>query len=162
MIERFNFEQLSRFDDVARRLDVSIAGCWIAAGMIMHQCDMKVVEVIVRDEGKPSSDEPAVPSAVAHRHRRDRQRSGRKLSRQHTFTARCEVFREENSRPPASGGLRVRLDDMSNLSELPLGTVKIKRAKGADRLKPKGNAVGCSLCMLGARGQHDRRCVGRD
>jgi hypothetical protein len=51
------------------------------------------------------------------------------------------------------GGLRAGLGDMSNGSELPTGTVKIKRAKGADRLKPNGNAVGCSTCTHGTRGQ---------
>src|ERR1700682_1883664 len=42
------------------------------------------------------------------------------------------------------------------------GTVKIRRAKDADRLKPKGNVVGCSLCAPRARGHQDHRCVGRD
>ncbi len=50
-------------------------------------------------------------------------------------------------------GLRARLGDTSNRSELPTGTVKIKRAKDADRLKPNGNAVGCSTCVHGTRGQ---------
>jgi hypothetical protein len=47
------------------------------------------------------------------------------------------------------GGLRAGLGDMSNGSELPTGTVKIKRAKDADRLKPNGNAVGCPLFCMG-------------
>src|SRR5271170_2743769 len=51
------------------------------------------------------------------------------------------------------GGLRAGLGDTSNGSELPTGTVKIKRAKDADRLKPNGNAVGCSTCVHGTRGQ---------
>jgi hypothetical protein len=51
------------------------------------------------------------------------------------------------------GGLRTGLGDTSNRSELPTGTVKIKRAKDADRLKPNGNAVGCSTCVHGTRGQ---------
>ena len=51
------------------------------------------------------------------------------------------------------GGLRAGLGDKSNGSELPTGTVKIKRAKDADRLKPNGNAVGCSTCVHGTRGQ---------
>lgn len=52
------------------------------------------------------------------------------------------------------GGLRAGLGDMSNRSELPTGTVKIKRAKDADRLRPNGNAVGCPTCMHGTHGQN--------
>ena len=48
--------------------------------------------------------------------------------------------------------LGARLSGMPNESELPSGTVKISRAKDAEWLRPKGNAVGYSACLLGAHG----------
>jgi hypothetical protein len=67
----------------------------------------------------------------------------------------------ERSRLPASGGLRARLGGMSNVSELPSGTVKISRAKDAEWLRPKGTRSSCSASVLGAHGYQHRRCNGR-
>jgi hypothetical protein len=50
--------------------------------MDIWQCDVKSLQRLFKME--VSCNEPAVPSAVAYRHRRDRQRSGRKLPRQHS------------------------------------------------------------------------------
>ena len=106
------------------------------------------------------SDEPAVPSAVAYRHRRSWQRGGRKLPGQCTFVRKDgKTTARKSFELPMSGGPEARLDGMSNTCELRIGIVNFEEPKDIDRLWPKGHAAGYPIIMLG---HTDRTVAGVD
>jgi hypothetical protein len=58
-------------------------------------------------------------------------------------------------------GWRARLDDMPNTCELPQASLRSEQAKDADRLEPKGSAVGCPSPEGGTRTYRTAGVAGR-
>jgi len=102
---------------------------------------------------------PAVPSAVAYRHVRCRQRQGAKLSRQRNPTHRVQSGTARYALScQHQGGRGARLGGMTNLREPAINPVKVNRLKMLTSLNQKV----CSrllLSTLGAHGHYD--CRGR-
>jgi hypothetical protein len=86
----------------------------------------------------PAVMKPAVPSAVAYRCMRGWQRPGVKPSRQSNPPFRATIIREESRHLQAQCGWDARLNDKTNISELPVSHRQSKQAKDAERLEPKG------------------------
>jgi len=125
-------------------------GNWrAAAAVLLEQCDMKSRKQLFHSTFVEMK--PAVPSAVAYRCMRGRQRPGVKPSSQSNPPFRATTIREESCHLQAQCGWDARLDDTTNVSELPFSHRQSKQAKDAERLKTKGIWRAVSLAHGGTR-----------
>ena len=156
MIEQGNTEQVRALLQPDRKLTIFLAGCGIIGRVVVRVRSEWLM--IVRYEKKTrkrtcgsvrsSLSAPARLATVGSE------------AAETTSLARQDEEAAVRKPPRLRASMRRggRLDDTSNTSELPAGTVKIRRAKDADRLKPKRQRS--RLLLRSARSTRTQKTAG--